>query len=61
MRISEPVLTNINISKALWENDIHTLQNGIGLLLHIYVIVAMVLILYDDFKMTKIVNLSNWK
>ena len=61
MRISEPVLTNINISKALWENDIHTLQNGIGLLLHIFVIVAMVLILYDDFKMTKIVNLSNWK
>ena len=28
MSISEPIFIDIYISKGLWENDIHTLQNG---------------------------------
>ena len=28
MTISQLIFTNKNISKAIWDNDIHTLQNG---------------------------------
>ena len=28
MRIYQLILTHKNTSKALWDNDIHTLQNG---------------------------------
>ena len=28
MKISQPIFTNKNITKAIWYNDIHTLQNG---------------------------------
>ena len=50
MRISKIILTHKNISKALWDNDIHTIQNEkkIVVILHIYVTRATYLLFYDD-------------
>ena len=46
MSISQPIFTHKNISKALWDNDIHTLQDErkIVVVLHIYGVLAISLL-----------------
>ena len=63
MITSELIFTHKYI-KYIWENGIHTPQNrrkNIGVILHITVVVAIIMLFNDDFMMTKALNLSNWK
>ena len=50
MITSQLIFARKNISKALWDNDIHNLQNGrkIVIILHIYWAIAIFLLFYDD-------------
>ena len=50
MSTYKPIFTHKIISKALWDNDIHTIQNEkkIVVILHIYVTRAIYLLFYDD-------------
>ena len=50
MRKYQLIFAHKNISKALWDNDIHTLQNGRKnmVIIHIYGAGAIFLLFYDD-------------
>ena len=42
MSISQPIFTNKNISKALWGNDIHTIQYGRKILWGVFIFMDLV-------------------
>ena len=58
MIIYQLIFTHKNISKALWYNDIHTLQNGRNILWQLFIFIELELFFYY-FMMTKTLNLSN--
>ena len=50
MSISQPIFTNTNISKALWDNDINTVQDGrknVVIVFNIYGALAISLLFCD--------------
>ena len=50
IRISQVISMHKNIPKNLWDNDVHTVQNGENTMMihHIYGAIAMILLFYDD-------------
>ena len=60
MSKSQLIFTHINISKALLNNDIHTLKMGVFVvIIHMNVSRAVFLIFYDDSMITQTLNKSN--
>ena len=61
MSISQLILTNINISKDILDNDIHKIQNGIFFVVIINMNVdrAVFIRFYDDFIITQTLNKRN--
>ena len=60
MRTYQIIITHKNISKALWENDIHNLQNGRKELWQFFIFMGLEPFFYY-FMMTKTLHMSNDK
>ena len=58
MSTSQLIFTHNNIPKALWDNDIHTLQNGRNALWKFFIFMELDPYIYY-FMMIKTLNLSN--
>ena len=60
MTISQLIFANKNISKAIWDNDIQTIQNGRNTMWSFFIFMELETFFYS-FKMTKTLKKSNRK